>query len=78
MVESGQGESGNDRVHRIGQKKFVQVFKLVTRDSVEERIDDLIRSKLELMEAVVTPTEDVLRAFDRHELANLLGIKINR
>ena len=67
-----------DRVHRIGQKKFVQVFKLVTRDSVEERIDDLIRSKLELMEAVVTPTEDVLRAFDRHELANLLGIKIDR
>ncbi len=66
-----------DRVHRIGQKKFVQVFKLVTRDSVEERIDDLIRSKLELMETVVTPTEDVLRAFDRHELAKLLGIKIN-
>jgi hypothetical protein len=28
------------------------------------------------MDAVVTPTEEVLRVFDRHELANLLGIKI--
>ncbi len=67
-----------DRVHRIGQKRFVQVFKLVTRDTVEERIDDLIRSKLKLMEQVVTPTEDVLRAFDRHELAALLGIKVHQ
>jgi len=65
-----------DRVHRIGQKRFVQVFKLVTRDTVEERIDDLIRSKLELMEQVVAPTEDVLKAFDRKELAALLGIEL--
>jgi superfamily II DNA or RNA helicase len=65
-----------DRVHRIGQKRFVQVFKLVTRDTVEERIDDLIRSKIELMEQVVTPTEDVLKTFDRKELAALLGIEI--
>jgi hypothetical protein len=66
-----------DRVHRIGQKRFVQVFKLVTRDTVEERIDELIRSKLKLMEQVVAPTEDVLRVFDRRELAAMLGIKID-
>jgi len=65
-----------DRVHRIGQKRFVQVFKLVTLDTVEERVDDLIRSKLELMDRVVAPTEDVLRAFDRRELAALLGITV--
>ncbi len=65
-----------DRVHRIGQKRFVQVFKLVTRNTVEERIDELIRSKIELMEQVVAPTEDVLRAFDRRELASLLGIEL--
>ena len=65
-----------DRVHRIGQKRFVQVFKLVTRNTVEERIDELIRSKIELMERVVAPTEDVLRAFDRRELATLLGIEL--
>jgi len=67
-----------DRVHRIGQKRFVQVFKLVTRDTIEERIDDLIRSKLALMEQVVTPTEDVLKTFDRKELAALLGIKLDQ
>jgi superfamily II DNA or RNA helicase len=66
-----------DRVHRIGQKRFVQVFKLVTRDTVEERIDELIRSKLELMDRVVAPTEDVLRSFDRRDLAALLGIELD-
>jgi superfamily II DNA or RNA helicase len=66
-----------DRVHRIGQKRFVQVFKLVTRDTVEERIDELIRSKLELMEQVVAPTENVLRTFGRAELAALLGIELD-
>ena len=65
-----------DRVHRIGQKRFVQVFKLVTRDTVEERVDELIRSKLDLMDRVVAPTEDVLRSFDRRELAALLGIEV--
>ncbi len=65
-----------DRVHRIGQKRFVQVFKLVTRNTIEERIDALIRSKIELMEQVVAPTEDVLRAFDRRELAALLDLDV--
>ena len=31
-----------DRVHRIGQKRGVQVFKLVTKGTFEERIDVMI------------------------------------
>jgi superfamily II DNA or RNA helicase len=65
-----------DRVHRIGQKRFVQVFKLLTRDTIEERIDSLIRTKAELMEQVVGPTEDVLRTFGREDMARLLGIEL--
>ena len=34
-----------DRVHRIGQNRNVQVLKLVTRDTLEERIDQLIKKK---------------------------------
>ena len=63
-----------DRVHRMGQKRFVQVFKLVTRDTIEERIDALIRRKIALFEEVVAPTENIVRAINRKEIAELLDL----
>jgi SNF2 family DNA or RNA helicase len=65
-----------DRVHRMGQRRFVQVFKLITRDTIEERIDELIRSKIELMDRVVAPTEEVIHRLDRREIVNLLDLEI--
>ncbi len=65
-----------DRVHRIGQRRFVQVFKLITRNTIEERIDELIRSKIELMERVVAPTEDVISTLGRQEIIELLDLEI--
>ena len=65
-----------DRVHRIGQRRFVQVFKLITRDTIEERIDELIRSKVDLIERVVAPTEDVISNLGRQELIDLLDLEI--
>jgi len=65
-----------DRVHRIGQKRFVQVFKLITRNTIEERIDELIRSKVDLIERVVAPTEDVISSLGRNELMDLLDLEI--
>ncbi len=65
-----------DRVHRIGQRRFVQVFKLITRNTIEERIDELIRTKIDLMERVVAPTEDVIQKLDRNEIIDLLDIEI--
>jgi superfamily II DNA or RNA helicase len=65
-----------DRVHRIGQRRFVQVFKLITRNTIEERIDELIRSKVDLMERVVAPTEDVISNLGRQEIIDLLDLEI--
>ncbi len=65
-----------DRVHRIGQRRFVQVFKLITRDTIEERIDELIRTKVDLMERVVAPTEDVIASLGRKELIELLDLEL--
>jgi hypothetical protein len=67
-----------DRVHRIGQRRFVQVFKLITRNTIEERIDELIRSKIDLMERVVAPTEDVIAGLARKEIIDLLDLDIAR
>jgi superfamily II DNA or RNA helicase len=66
-----------DRVHRIGQRRFVQVFKLVTRATIEERIDALIRGKSELIEEVVAPTEEVVGKLSRMELADLLDLNVD-
>ncbi|MEJ2582007.1 MAG: DEAD/DEAH box helicase, partial [Acidobacteriota bacterium] len=63
-----------DRVHRIGQRRFVQVFKLITRNTIEERIDELIRTKVDLLERVVAPTEDFISSLGREELIGLLDI----
>jgi superfamily II DNA or RNA helicase len=65
-----------DRVHRIGQKRFVQVFKLITRDTIEERIDELIRTKVDLIERVVAPTKDLISNLGRKELIDILDLEI--
>jgi SNF2 family DNA or RNA helicase len=65
-----------DRVHRIGQRRFVQVFKLITRNTIEERIDELIRTKVDLMERVVAPTEDVISSLGRQEIIDLLDLEL--
>jgi len=69
-------DQATDRVHRIGQRRFVQVFKLITRNTIEERIDELIRSKVDLIERVVAPTKDVFSNLGRNELIDLLDLEI--
>lgn len=62
-----------DRVHRIGQRRGVQVFKLVTKGTFEERIDIMIAKKGKLMEEVVSSDDHrFIKAFDRNELLQLL------
>lgn len=62
-----------DRVHRIGQRRGVQVFKLVSKDTFEERIDEIIRNKGKLMEDVVgVDGDNFLKLLDRQDLLELL------
>ncbi|XP_011293320.1 chromatin-remodeling complex ATPase chain Iswi [Musca domestica] len=42
-----------DRSHRIGQTKKVRVFRLITENTVEERINQLAEKKLELDKTVI-------------------------
>lgn len=61
-----------DRVHRFGQTRGVQVFKLVTLDTIEERIDQLISQKGQLLEDVVGVDEQqFIKQFSRDELIRL-------
>ncbi|MDY0176435.1 MAG: DEAD/DEAH box helicase [Lentisphaeria bacterium] len=42
-----------DRAHRIGQDKTVMAYRLLAKDSIEERVIELMQEKQELFEAVV-------------------------
>jgi superfamily II DNA or RNA helicase len=62
-----------DRVHRLGQTRNVQVFKLITRGTIEERIDAIIRRKAAWMDALVPDDpEGGLKLFSKEELMELL------
>lgn len=63
-----------DRVHRIGQKKSVQVFKLITRGTLEEKIDSMIRKKLSLMNSVMQSDEAIIKRLSREEIIELLKL----
>ena len=66
-------DQATDRVHRIGQTRGVQVFKLVTRGTLEEKIDRMISAKGELMNSVVVPDAGAFKRLTRDDLAELLG-----
>jgi superfamily II DNA or RNA helicase len=66
-------DQATDRVHRIGQKRAVQVFKLVTEGTLEEKISAIIERKRRLMNAVVQADDPKLsKIFTRAELIELL------
>ncbi|ULT55563.1 DEAD/DEAH box helicase [Neobacillus drentensis] len=47
-----------DRAHRIGQKNVVQVIKLVTRGTIEEKISELQDKKRHLIEEIIHSSDD--------------------
>ena len=62
-----------DRVHRIGQNRGVQVFKMVTKDTIEEHIHHMIEKKMTLLEEVLTfDEEDQIKGLNRQEILELL------
>lgn len=62
-----------DRTHRIGQTKPVFAYKLICKDTVEEKILQLQKSKQFLAESVITTDESVLSSITSEELQMLLS-----
>ena len=61
-----------DRAFRIGQKKNVQVHKLIALGTLEEKIDRLLERKQALAEAVVASGEEFLTEMSVEELREVL------
>jgi len=61
------------RAHRIGQNKIVSSYKLIARDTVEEKIVRLQEKKKELFRGTLVSEEDFVRGLDWAELQELLN-----
>lgn len=64
-------EQATDRAYRIGQDKVVQVFKLITRDTIEEKILQLQEKKRQMIDMVIKPGENMLHKLTREEIRGL-------
>jgi len=53
-----------DRAHRIGQKKVVNVYRLITKGTLEEKIMGMQRFKLNIANSVVTQQNAGLSSMD--------------
>ena len=67
-------DQATDRAFRIGQRKGVQVRKLVCVGTLEERIDRMIEQKKELTERIVGSGEDWLTELSTSELRDVVKL----
>jgi len=60
-----------DRTHRIGQDKQIFAYKMICKDTIEEKIVKLQERKKELARDIVQIDENVLKSLDKTELLAL-------
>lgn len=62
------------RAHRMGQKNVVQVIKMITRGTIEEKINELQQSKKELIDSVLQNGETMLSSLSEADIREILSI----
>ena len=62
-----------DRAHRLGQTRTVNVYRLLTRGTLEERIMGLQRFKLDVANAVVNTDNASLASMDTSQILDLFS-----
>jgi SNF2 family DNA or RNA helicase len=62
-----------DRTHRIGQTRKVFAYRIVAKDTVEERILELQARKRKLADSIIRADENLLRSLTRKDLELLLS-----
>ena len=60
-----------DRTYRIGQKRNVQVYKLITKNSIEEKIYDLQKRKETLIDNMLSTNQTFISKLSKDEIMNL-------
>nr|WP_107907909.1 DEAD/DEAH box helicase [Streptomyces chartreusis] len=68
-------EQATDRAYRIGQTQPVQVHRLITEGTVEDRIAEMLESKRALADAILGSGESALTELTDHELSDLVSLR---
>ncbi len=62
-----------DRAHRIGQSKRVFAYRIIARDTVEEKVLQLQNTKRDLADAIINADNSLIRDLGRDDLELLLS-----
>ncbi|MEV5000219.1 DEAD/DEAH box helicase [Nocardioides sp. LML1-1-1.1] len=68
-------EQATDRAYRIGQTRPVQVHRMVTRGTIEERVAQLLDRKRQLADAVLARGDAALTELSNEELRDLVTLR---
>ncbi|MFJ5302738.1 SNF2-related protein [Streptomyces sp. NPDC088350] len=68
-------EQATDRAYRIGQTQPVQVHRLITEGTVEDRIAEMLESKRALADAILGSGESSLTELTDRELSDLVSLR---
>jgi superfamily II DNA or RNA helicase len=67
-------DQATDRAYRIGQKNSVQVYKLITKNTIEEKIYRLQQKKKEMIDSLIQPGENLLTKMNETEIRELFTL----
>ncbi|MEN1966791.1 DEAD/DEAH box helicase [Lentibacillus sp. N15] len=67
-------DQATGRAHRFGQKNVVQVIRLITEGTIEEKIYELQQKKRELIDQVIQPGEKMLSSLTEDDIKELLSL----
>ncbi|MEU0026262.1 SNF2-related protein [Streptomyces sp. NPDC006335] len=68
-------EQATDRAYRIGQTQPVQVHRLITEGTVEDRIAEMLEAKRALADAILGSGESALTELTDRELTDLVSLR---
>ena len=68
-------DQATDRAHRLGQTRAVQVHRLLTEGTIEQRIGQLLDRKRDLAESVLGTGEVALTELSNEELRDLVTLR---
>lgn len=66
-------EQAADRAHRMGQKNKVQVIKLISLGTIEEKMNELQEKKRHLIQEVIDPEDKIVSSMTEDELREILS-----